>query len=152
MKTLRRISVLILAAVGLAAPQVVGDAPAARAADSATSTVSTAPLPLGCHGGPAFLDVWYEFESPYSFTSGSTTVDLFQWRIADVDWAEVHTPNPNTTITLHRSDGAVCGPFNVFRFGGGYTARTGYLPNAGYGVWACASWPGGGQCGAAKWE
>lgn len=106
----------------------------------------------GCHGGPARLDISAKLGMPFSFTTGSTKVGHFQWRRADVNWAEVRTQEPNTSITLYRSDGAVCGPFKVSRSGREYWAKTGHLPNKGHGVWVCVSFPSGGQCGKAKKE
>ncbi len=136
---------IALATLGLGAPAHAADSSSAAGLSSAAGS---------CEGTPSF-DVSAVLGEPYSFTDGSRTRVIHkQWRRTDKNFASVETDRAGTTITLHRSDGRQCGPSTV-RWSSGlnaYTASVGTLSNPGHGVWVCINYPGGGRCGATKWE
>jgi hypothetical protein len=123
-------------------------ATAALGAGLVTALPAPAHAAMACEGLPSF-DVAATIGSPYSYWDGRIEVRLMQWRLSDKTFVRVYNAPAGTQVTLRRSDGTVCGPRTVNSSG---FADVGVLNNRSRGVWACISYPGGGSCGAAKWE
>lgn len=104
-------------------------------------------------GGHPWFDVPYTLPRKYDPHIGKEAASFIQWQLADLDYAEINTKNPNVMITVESKKHGRCGWFKVRSDGrGSYYRRTGTLNNRSDSIRACIKIGADVDCGKYKKE